>query len=88
MSIKVCEIHDALREVFHKKRERELFFECLASDQAKALIYAFFAERAAAKVPGVERTTPVLPIARVAIVSGRQCPGESRRVAVRTDRRR
>ena len=34
-------------------RERELFFECARSEQAKALIYAFFAERAVAKVPGL-----------------------------------
>src|SRR5687767_6919411 len=31
------------------RRERELFFECARSDQAKALIHAFFAERAVAK---------------------------------------
>ena len=48
-------------------REREIFRECVVSDQAKSLIYAFFAERAAAKVPGVEKTA-VLPIARVAVI--------------------
>jgi 3-hydroxyacyl-CoA dehydrogenase len=31
------------------RRERELFFECVQSDQARARIAAFFAERAAAK---------------------------------------
>jgi 3-hydroxyacyl-CoA dehydrogenase len=31
------------------RRERELFFECIQSDQARARIAAFFAERAAAK---------------------------------------
>jgi 3-hydroxyacyl-CoA dehydrogenase len=35
------------------RREREIFAECVVGDQAKALIHAFFAERAAAKVPGV-----------------------------------
>jgi 3-hydroxyacyl-CoA dehydrogenase len=37
------------------RRERELFAQCVVSDQAKSLIHAFFAERAAAKVPGVEK---------------------------------
>ena len=35
------------------RRERELFFECVQGEQAKALIHVFFAERAAAKVPEV-----------------------------------
>ena len=48
-------------------RERELFFECARSEQAKALIYAFFAERAVAKVPGVP-TAPPPAIKAVAIV--------------------
>ena len=39
-------------------RERELFFECARSEQAKALIYAFFAERAVAKVPGLPAEAP------------------------------
>ena len=50
-----------------RRRERELFSECLASDQSRALIHAFFAERAAAKVPGVDKATAVLPVASVAI---------------------
>ena len=37
------------------RRERELFLECAASDQAKALIHVFFAERGVAKVPGVRQ---------------------------------
>lgn len=37
------------------RRERELFSRCVASDQAKAMIHAFFAERAAAKIPGIEK---------------------------------
>jgi 3-hydroxyacyl-CoA dehydrogenase len=40
------------------RRERELFFECARSEQAKALIYAFFAERAVAKVPGLPADPP------------------------------
>ena len=48
-------------------RERELFFECARSEQAKALIYAFFAERAVAKVPGLPAEPPP-PVKSVAIV--------------------
>ena len=33
------------------RRERELFFECVRGEQAKALIHVFFAERAASKLP-------------------------------------
>ncbi|MCS6866155.1 MAG: 3-hydroxyacyl-CoA dehydrogenase NAD-binding domain-containing protein [Gemmataceae bacterium] len=49
-------------------RERQLFLECLFSDQAKALIHVFLAEREAAKVPGVGPDTPRRPIRRAAIV--------------------
>jgi 3-hydroxyacyl-CoA dehydrogenase len=37
------------------KRESELFYECLFSAQAKALIHAFFGERAVAKIPGLSK---------------------------------
>lgn len=50
------------------KREAELFDQCLRSSQSKALIYAFFAERAVAKVPGISSSTPTYDIARAAIV--------------------
>jgi 3-hydroxyacyl-CoA dehydrogenase len=50
------------------KREAELFRECLFSDQSKALIHVFFGERAVAKVPGVSKDTPVIPIKRAAVV--------------------
>ena len=40
------------------KRERELFEELLSSDQSKALRHIFFAERSAAKVPGLEDVKP------------------------------
>ncbi len=49
-------------------RERELFAECVASDQARALIHAFFAERGVAKVPGITKDTAVKPVAKVAII--------------------
>jgi 3-hydroxyacyl-CoA dehydrogenase len=51
-----------------RKRERELFLECVAGDQAKAMIHVFFAERAAAKVPNLPAGVQPFPIARVAIV--------------------
>ena len=44
------------------RRERELFLQCVRSEQCKALIHLFFAERAAAKVPGVPSDTPAPPI--------------------------
>lgn len=36
------------------KREREIFTECMASDQRKGLIHSFFAERVAKKAPEIE----------------------------------
>jgi 3-hydroxyacyl-CoA dehydrogenase len=50
------------------QKERDLFFELIKSGQAKAMIYAFFAERAVAKVPGVSKDLPVAPVSTVAIV--------------------
>jgi 3-hydroxyacyl-CoA dehydrogenase len=51
-----------------RRRERELFFECVRGDQAKSLIHLFFAERAVSKVPGVPKDASPRPIASVAIV--------------------
>ncbi len=50
------------------RREAELFRECLFSDQSKALIHAFFGERAVRKIPDVPRDTPVLDIRTAAVV--------------------
>jgi 3-hydroxyacyl-CoA dehydrogenase len=50
------------------KRERELFEECIASDQARALIHAFFAERAVAKIPDIPKDTAVYNIRQAGIV--------------------
>ncbi len=50
------------------QKERQLFNECLFSDQSKALIHVFFSERQAGKVPGLPKETPTLPIRRAAIV--------------------
>ncbi|HEX5226763.1 MAG TPA: 3-hydroxyacyl-CoA dehydrogenase NAD-binding domain-containing protein [Bryobacteraceae bacterium] len=50
------------------KKEAEIFAECIASDQARALIHAFFAERAVAKIPDVPKDTPVSNIRQAAIL--------------------
>jgi 3-hydroxyacyl-CoA dehydrogenase len=51
------------------RRERDLFFErCAPSEQTKALIHAFFAERGVAKVPGVSKDAPTATIATVGII--------------------
>jgi 3-hydroxyacyl-CoA dehydrogenase len=50
------------------RRERELFLQCVRSEQCKALIHLFFAERAAAKVPGVSADTPARPIQEAAVI--------------------
>jgi 3-hydroxyacyl-CoA dehydrogenase len=50
------------------ERERELFVACVQSEQAKALIHVFFAERAVSKVPGVAKDTVVTPVSLVGIV--------------------
>jgi 3-hydroxyacyl-CoA dehydrogenase len=48
-------------------RERALFWDCMAHDQSKALIHAFFAERAAAKVAGLGDVKP-RPVAQVGVI--------------------
>src|SRR5690606_13827156 len=48
--------------------ERELFKECKASPQSSGLRHAFFAEREAAKVPGLAKDAPVREIRRVAVL--------------------
>jgi 3-hydroxyacyl-CoA dehydrogenase len=49
-------------------RERQLFQECVVSDQSRALIHAFFAERGVAKLTGIGKQTTVLPLACIAVV--------------------
>jgi 3-hydroxyacyl-CoA dehydrogenase len=49
-------------------RERKIFFELAGSEQCKALIHAFFAERGVSKVTGVSKDTPTATISRVGIV--------------------
>ena len=50
------------------QKEREIIIECLGTDQCRALIHAFFAERAVSKIPDVSKETPTLPIRRAAVV--------------------
>ena len=50
------------------RRERELFIECLQSEQARALIHLFFAERAASKVRDLPPDVKARPIADVAVI--------------------
>jgi 3-hydroxyacyl-CoA dehydrogenase len=49
-------------------RESGIFADCAKSEQCKALIHVFFAERGASKVPGISRDTAVPPINTVAII--------------------
>ncbi|MGZ9031196.1 MAG: 3-hydroxyacyl-CoA dehydrogenase NAD-binding domain-containing protein [Burkholderiaceae bacterium] len=48
--------------------ERGLFIELVHSPESKALRHAFFAERAAAKIPDVPDDTPTRPIRTAAII--------------------
>jgi 3-hydroxyacyl-CoA dehydrogenase len=50
------------------EKEAELFRECLFSDQSKALVHVFFAERAVAKVPDVPKDAPTAAIRTAAVV--------------------
>ncbi len=49
-------------------RERELFADCVASTESKALRHLFFADREVAKVPDVPKDTPTKDITRAAVV--------------------
>ncbi|HVK95058.1 MAG TPA: 3-hydroxyacyl-CoA dehydrogenase NAD-binding domain-containing protein [Noviherbaspirillum sp.] len=48
--------------------ERDLFVELVQTTESQALRHAFFAERAAGKVPDVPADTPVRPITSAAVV--------------------
>jgi 3-hydroxyacyl-CoA dehydrogenase len=50
------------------EREAELFRDCLFSDQARALVHAFFAERVAARIPDVPKTVKGPDIRRAGVV--------------------
>jgi 3-hydroxyacyl-CoA dehydrogenase len=48
--------------------ERELFRQCLFTDQSKALIHIFFGEREVAKIPDIPKETPAIPVNSVGVV--------------------
>ncbi|MGA1286000.1 MAG: 3-hydroxyacyl-CoA dehydrogenase NAD-binding domain-containing protein [Rubrivivax sp.] len=48
--------------------ERELFMGLMLTPECKALRHAFFAERAASKIPDVPEDTPVRQVAQVAVI--------------------
>ncbi|TNE63690.1 MAG: 3-hydroxyacyl-CoA dehydrogenase [Alphaproteobacteria bacterium] len=50
------------------KRERELFMECFANPQARALQHMFFAERQISRIPGIGKDTPRREIRKVGIL--------------------
>ena len=51
-------------------KERELFKELVAADEAKSLRYAFFTERQARNVPDIPKDTSVTKVATVAVIGG------------------
>lgn len=63
-------IETGVRDGFDKgsEREIELFADCVTSDQSRAMVTLFFAEREAAKVPDVPRDTPAREIMSAAVV--------------------
>jgi len=64
-------VEAATREPFESgcATEQKIFTECLHSEQSKALIHVFFAEREVAKIPDVPKDTATIPI-RSAVVIG------------------
>jgi 3-hydroxyacyl-CoA dehydrogenase len=63
-------IEAGIRDGFDKGSEREIkiFSDCVISDQSRAMVTLFFAEREASKVPDVSKDTPVKEIKRAAVV--------------------
>ena len=49
-------------------REREMFNQCLHSDQSKAMIHVFFGEREVQKIPGIGKDTQQIEIKKAAII--------------------
>jgi len=50
------------------KVERERFAECMADPQREALIHIFFAERAANKIPGLDKNVPLIDINKGSVI--------------------
>ena len=50
------------------EKEIELFAECVTSTESRAMVTMFFAEREAAKIPGIAKDTPTAEIRTAAVV--------------------
>ncbi len=50
------------------RQERDLFLQLMATPESRALRHAFFAERAASKIPDVPEDTPARPVKSAAVV--------------------
>ena len=50
------------------KEEARLFDTCLYTEESKALIHVFFAEREVSKIPDIPKDLPLIPVDSVAIV--------------------
>jgi 3-hydroxyacyl-CoA dehydrogenase len=63
-------VEAAVNEPFEEglKTERRLFMELMTGPQSAAQRYAFFAERAAAKIPDVPDDTPIIPVNTVGVL--------------------
>ena len=48
--------------------ERELFRQLIVTNESRALIHAFFAEKATTKIPDVPPDTPVRPVKKAAVI--------------------
>lgn len=67
-AIKAIEAAVALPFDESLQRERELFLELRDSVESQALRHVFFAEREAAKIPDVPRTTAQIPVNSVGVI--------------------
>jgi 3-hydroxyacyl-CoA dehydrogenase len=63
-------IEAATREPFETgcATEQKIFAECLHSEQSKALIHVFFAEREVAKIPDVPKDTATIPVKSAVVI--------------------
>jgi 3-hydroxyacyl-CoA dehydrogenase len=50
------------------QQEMDIFFELMATRQSKALIHAFFAERASGKIPDLPEDAPDRPVHKTAVI--------------------
>lgn len=50
------------------KAEQRFFQECMANSQREALIHVFFAQRAANKIPGLEKDMPLIEINKASVI--------------------